>query len=131
MISVLLGVGADVNATADDGGTALMAAVNRGHGDVVDLLLDAGANVNAVKSTTGMTALMYGAQSGNAEVVKALVASKADVNAAVADPHWLGLATEGYVFVGIVYWCFCFLLSRVSARIERDMARGAAREART
>ncbi|MDZ7601033.1 MAG: amino acid ABC transporter permease [Hoeflea sp.] len=53
------------------------------------------------------------------------------VNAAVADPHWLGLATEGYIFVGIVYWSFCFLLSRVSARIERDMARGAAREART
>ena len=53
------------------------------------------------------------------------------VNAAIADPRWLGLATEGYVFVGIVYWCFCFLLSRVSARIERDMAKGAIMETRT
>lgn len=50
------------------------------------------------------------------------------VNAAVADPRWLGLATEGYIFVGIVYWGFCFLLSRVSARIERGMVRGAVRE---
>lgn len=47
------------------------------------------------------------------------------VNAAVADPRWLGLATEGYVFVGFVYWSFCFLLSRVSARIEHRMGRGA------
>ncbi|WP_029030692.1 amino acid ABC transporter permease [Salinarimonas rosea] len=46
------------------------------------------------------------------------------VSAAVADPRWLGLATEGYVFVGLVYWAFCFLLSRVSARIERDIGRG-------
>ena len=49
------------------------------------------------------------------------------VNATVAGPHWLGLATEGYIFVGNVYWSFCFLLSRVSARIERDMVRGAGR----
>lgn len=53
------------------------------------------------------------------------------VNAAVADPRWLGLATEGYVFVGIVYWSFCYLLSRVSARIETGMARGAIREGLT
>ena len=46
------------------------------------------------------------------------------VNAAVADPRWLGLATEGYLFVGLVYWLFCFLLSRVSSSIERRMARG-------
>ena len=46
------------------------------------------------------------------------------VNAAVADPRWLGLATEGYIFVGIVYWCFCFLLSQVSARIEYRMGQG-------
>lgn len=46
------------------------------------------------------------------------------VSAAVADPRWLGLATEGYVFVGFVYWGLCFLLSRVSARIELDLRRG-------
>mgnify|MGYP002785186702 CR=1 FL=1 len=47
------------------------------------------------------------------------------VNAAVADPRWLGLATEGYLFVGAVYWAFCYLMSRVSARIERGMDHGA------
>ena len=45
------------------------------------------------------------------------------VTAAVADPRWLGLATEGYIFVGLVYWSFCFLLSRVSASLERSPSR--------
>lgn len=47
------------------------------------------------------------------------------VNAAVADPRWLGLATEGYIFVGLVFWSFCFLLSQVSARVEHRMGQGA------
>lgn len=46
------------------------------------------------------------------------------VTAAIADPEWLGLATEGYVFVGIVYWSFCFFLSRVSGSLERRLGRG-------
>jgi general L-amino acid transport system permease protein len=53
------------------------------------------------------------------------------VNAAIADPKWLGLATEGYLFVAIVYWCFNFLLSRVSANLERQMARGRVVAAKT
>lgn len=40
------------------------------------------------------------------------------VTAALSDARWLGLATEGYVFVGLIYWVFCFGLSQVSGRLE-------------
>lgn len=50
------------------------------------------------------------------------------VTAALSDARWLGLATEGYVFVGLIYWSFCFGLSQVSARLERDLAGAHSRE---
>lgn len=46
------------------------------------------------------------------------------VTAALSDARWLGLTTEGYVFVGLIYWSFCFGLSQVSVRLERDADRG-------
>ncbi|GAA2876656.1 general L-amino acid transport system permease protein [Aminobacter niigataensis] len=49
------------------------------------------------------------------------------VTAALSDPNWLGLATEGYVFVGLVFWSLCFGLSQVSARLERDSERAHSR----
>ncbi|MGF7007669.1 amino acid ABC transporter permease [Aminobacter sp. BE322] len=49
------------------------------------------------------------------------------VTAALSDPAWLGLATEGYVFVGLVFWSLCFGLSQVSARMERDSERAQSR----
>lgn len=44
------------------------------------------------------------------------------VNAAVADPKWVGLAAEGYILVGVVFWCLCFLLASVSRSLEAGMA---------
>ncbi len=46
------------------------------------------------------------------------------IQAALADPNWLGYATEGYVFAAAVYWVFCFAMSRYSLRIERRLAAG-------
>ncbi len=46
------------------------------------------------------------------------------IQAALADPKWLGFATEGYVFAAAVYWVFCFAMSRYSLRIERRLAAG-------
>ena len=43
------------------------------------------------------------------------------VNLAKTNPAWLGMATEGYVFVAIVYWVFCFAMSRYSLSIERKL----------
>jgi general L-amino acid transport system permease protein len=40
------------------------------------------------------------------------------IKAALTDPNWLGFAIEGYVFAGVVFWVFCFAMSRYSARLE-------------
>jgi len=46
------------------------------------------------------------------------------VKAAMTDPAWLGLALEGYVFAGFVFWIFCFAMSRYSMRLERQLSAG-------
>ena len=43
------------------------------------------------------------------------------VQAALADPHWLGYSTEGYVFAGFIFWIFCFGMSRYSQYLERKL----------
>lgn len=43
------------------------------------------------------------------------------VAAGAADPDWLGLHSEGYIFVGLVFWTLCFGMSRYSQRLERDL----------
>lgn len=43
------------------------------------------------------------------------------VNMAKTNPAWLGLATEGYVFASIVYFIFCFAMSRYSLRLEKQL----------
>ena len=40
------------------------------------------------------------------------------INMAKSNPEWLGFATEGYVFAALVYWIFCFSMSRYSQRLE-------------
>jgi general L-amino acid transport system permease protein len=49
------------------------------------------------------------------------------VQQAFADPNWLGYSVEGYVFAGLVYWAFCFGMSRYSQTLERELARGGPR----
>lgn len=46
------------------------------------------------------------------------------VQAAFADPEWLGFAIEGYVFAGLVFWAFCFGMSRFSQALEKRLAAG-------
>jgi ankyrin repeat protein len=47
MVEALLTKGADVNAKANNGSTALMAAAQTGHIEIVEALLARGADVNA------------------------------------------------------------------------------------
>jgi general L-amino acid transport system permease protein len=47
--------------------------------------------------------------------------------AALADPKWVGLNLEAYVFVGLVFWLLCFAMSRWSLRLERRLATGTRR----
>jgi len=41
------------------------------------------------------------------------------IDMAKSNPDWLGFATEGYIFAGIVFWIICFNMSRYSQRLER------------
>ena len=91
---LLLARGVDVNAAEKfQKTTALMWAAAEGHIDVVDLLLEAGADVNrqahvtslterhnADHPTGGFTALMLAARNGNEAMVRRLVARGANLN---------------------------------------------------
>ncbi|WP_263146525.1 amino acid ABC transporter permease [Pseudomonas sp. RIT-PI-AD] len=46
------------------------------------------------------------------------------IKQATTDPAWLGMATEGYVFAALVFWIFCFGMSRYSQRLERRLDTG-------
>jgi general L-amino acid transport system permease protein len=39
--------------------------------------------------------------------------------AALADPAWVGMTMEAYIFAGAIYWLICFSLSRASLALER------------
>jgi ankyrin repeat protein len=80
MVNALLKAGADVNAAYGEGETPLMTAARSGSVDVVTLLIEGGAKVNAAESFRGETALMFAAVENHAPIVKALIDAGADVN---------------------------------------------------
>jgi ankyrin repeat protein len=82
MVRELLAAGADANYTKDgDGRTALHKAARWGYLEIVQALVDAGADVQK-RRMDGCTALIMAASNGHLEVVKALVSANADVNQA-------------------------------------------------
>ncbi|WP_027897316.1 amino acid ABC transporter permease [Zestomonas thermotolerans] len=46
------------------------------------------------------------------------------IKQATTDPRWLGMATEGYVFAALLFWIFCFGISRYSMHLERRLDTG-------
>jgi general L-amino acid transport system permease protein len=44
--------------------------------------------------------------------------------AVISQPEWLGLQRESYFFACAVFWFFCFLMSRISLRVERNLGVG-------
>ena len=58
-----------------------MTAARAGSADVVNALIDRGANVNAAETWQGQTALMWAAAENHGDAIKALVAHGADLNA--------------------------------------------------
>ena len=58
--------------TTDNGSTALMAASQNGHLEVVRELCERGANVNAARTDNGVTALMFASHYGYLGVVREL-----------------------------------------------------------
>ena len=68
-----------VNIRSKYGWTPLMLAASRGHQSLISLLLEAGADVNAVSEQHGYTALALAAQMGNVQVVETLLGAGARV----------------------------------------------------
>ena len=80
-LATLLASGADVNAAAGDGMTALHLAAEHGHAEVVGTLLDTGADVSAVTRIGSYTPLHLAGRRGDGTAVEALLRAGADPNA--------------------------------------------------
>jgi ankyrin repeat protein len=80
MAKLLLAAGANVQSVTREGGiTALLMACQNGSAAMIEALLRAGADSNAVKSN-GTTPLMMAAASGSVDAVKALLDHGANLN---------------------------------------------------
>jgi general L-amino acid transport system permease protein len=42
-------------------------------------------------------------------------------NAALTDPNWRGFAVETYAFAALIYFIFCFFMSKYSQYLEREL----------
>ncbi len=48
----------------------------------------------------------------------------ATIHATIVDPEWPDIAPEGYIFAAMVFWVFCFGMSRYSQALERKLHTG-------
>jgi ankyrin repeat protein len=64
-------------------------AIDRGHADIVECLLKAGANPHC--GSTSTTALGLAAENGEAEIMQLLLARRVDVNTPIAPDGWTAL----------------------------------------
>ena len=47
--------------------------------------------------------------------------------AALSDAAWRGFGVEAYLFISLIYFVFCFSMSKYSQALERRLATGHAR----
>ncbi len=88
LLAALLEAGADVESPNADGQTALMVVARTSQVDAARLLLERGANVNAVEKWRGQTALMWAAAQRQPAMVRELIARGAQVNARSTVNNW-------------------------------------------
>ena len=43
--------------------------------------------------------------------------------ASIVDPAWRGSSIEAYVFVSLIYFAFCYFMSKYSQDIEKRLAK--------
>ena len=82
---LLIDKGVEVDACNNEGVTPLYLASKHGYYDPFRLLLNSGANVNAVTRHTEETPLMYTASAGSMELCQMLLRRGAEVNAVSND----------------------------------------------
>jgi ankyrin repeat protein len=77
----LLQHGAAIEASDDSGRTALIEAANRGLTEAAEILLNAGANVDATTKVEKKTALLLAADEGHINIVRLLVERRSKIDA--------------------------------------------------
>jgi ankyrin repeat protein len=77
-VKILIEHGATIDCRDTEGKTPLLHACTGAFAETVEILLNAGADVNARESTEGFTPLMMGAGLGQADVVRVLLQHDAD-----------------------------------------------------
>ena len=87
MVKLLIESGAKVDATDDDGWTALLHACAEGCLESAKILIEHGANVNHANRTSRYTPLMAAANYGQLGVAKLLLENGAEVNATNIEGH--------------------------------------------
>jgi outer membrane protein assembly factor BamB len=123
-VQALLDAGVEPDVEFRQGGTALIFAAQRGHAEVVRLLLARGANPNARETLNNTTALHFGIS--YPEVVRLLVEHQADVNArdlqAGQSPLWWAVIKRQPASAAVL-----LASGRVDARALRDALAAAGR----
>lgn len=96
---------ADVNVRAKQHGqTALMLAVSHGRLDMVQMLLEAGADIN-IQDEDGSTALMCAAEHGHIEIVKYFL-SHPECDSSIVDV--VSIVIVVFYYYAVLYnLCFC------------------------
>ena len=85
-LSDLITQGADVNQTEEQGLSPLHVAAGQGNCEVVQLLVDAKANINlATTDGKGIYPLFVASEKGHCEVVRLLLSANANINLATTD----------------------------------------------
>jgi quinoprotein dehydrogenase-associated probable ABC transporter substrate-binding protein len=77
-VKFLIGKGADVNKSDNQGATPLTAAARQRHPDMVELLIESGADVN-LPNTDGVTALVAAVMRDDVPSIKVLLGKGADI----------------------------------------------------
>lgn len=105
--TLLLQQGEDVNTAQGDGMTAIHWAAENSNGAIADLLIAAGANLDAITRMGGYSALHLASRNGAADVVSALLAAGSDVTVktttgAVTPLHFAAASGDVDVINGLV-----------------------------
>ena len=129
----LLNAGAQVGCVSKDRTTALQAAVSSRNHDIIQLLVDAGANVNASAGPHfGRTAIQLAAVKGDMSLVQYLLDHGADVNAPAGHSHGItalqGAAINGNLKIAIMLLKAGAQINAPPAEVEGRYALDAAAE---